>query len=97
MAAEDVAAIEHEHWRAEYYDALRTLWHQGVLECPSHLEGAFTFDVTQASLTQIRFVRRYCRKPCSAAYLRKEEATALWRQPTVKLQYKKCCEPSKKR
>src|SRR5215467_5407386 len=56
---------------------------------------------------QIRLVRRYCRanpaellfccKPCSAAYLLKEEATALWREPTVKLQYRKCCEPSKKR
>ena len=38
-----------EHWRAGYYDAVRTLRHQEVLERPSHLEGVFTFDLAQAS------------------------------------------------
>jgi NTE family protein len=27
-----------DHWRAGYYDAVRTLRHQEVLERPSHLE-----------------------------------------------------------
>jgi NTE family protein len=39
-----------DHWRAGYYDAVRTLRHLEVLERPSHLEGVFTFDVAQASL-----------------------------------------------
>ena len=39
-----------DHWRAGYYDAVRTLRHQEVLERPSHLEGVFIFDVAQASL-----------------------------------------------
>jgi NTE family protein len=38
-----------EHWRAGYYDAVRTLRHQEVLERPSQLEGVFTFDLAQVS------------------------------------------------
>ena len=38
-----------DHWRAGYYDAVRTLRHQEVLERPSHLEGVFTFDLAHAS------------------------------------------------
>src|SRR5215467_9465451 len=37
-----------DHWRAGYYDVVRTLRHQEVLERPSHLEGVFTFDLAQA-------------------------------------------------
>jgi len=37
-----------DHWRAGYYDAVRTLRHEEVLERPSHLEGVFTFDLAQA-------------------------------------------------
>ena len=38
-----------DHWSAGYYDAVRTLRHEEVLERPSHLEGVFTFDLAQAS------------------------------------------------
>jgi NTE family protein len=34
-----------EHWRAGYYDAVRTLRHPEVLERPTNHEGVFTFDV----------------------------------------------------
>jgi NTE family protein len=37
-----------DHWRAGYYDAVRTLRHQEVFERPSNLEGVFTFDLAQA-------------------------------------------------
>jgi NTE family protein len=33
-----------DHWRAGYHDAVRP---QEALERPSHLEGVFTFDLTQ--------------------------------------------------
>jgi NTE family protein len=36
-----------DHWRAGYHDAVRMLRHQEALERPSHLEGVFTFDLTQ--------------------------------------------------
>ena len=38
-----------EHWRAGYYDAVRTLRHEEVLDRPSLLEGVFTFDLAEAS------------------------------------------------
>jgi NTE family protein len=34
-----------EHWRAGYYDAVRTLRHPEVLERPGNHEGVFTFDL----------------------------------------------------
>jgi hypothetical protein len=34
-----------EHWRAGYHDGVRTLRHPEVLERPSNLDGAFTFDL----------------------------------------------------
>jgi NTE family protein len=34
-----------EHWRAGYYDAVRTLRHPEVLERPTNHEGVFTFDL----------------------------------------------------
>jgi len=34
-----------EHWRAGYHDGVRTLRHLEVLERPSNLDGAFTFDL----------------------------------------------------
>jgi NTE family protein len=34
-----------EHWRAGYYDAVRTLRHPEVLEQPANQEGVFTFDL----------------------------------------------------
>ena len=36
-----------EHWRAGYYDTVRTLRHPEVLERPSNLEGVLTFDLAQ--------------------------------------------------
>jgi NTE family protein len=36
-----------EHWRAGYYDTIRTLRHPEVLECPANHEGVFTFDLSQ--------------------------------------------------
>jgi NTE family protein len=36
-----------EHWRAGYYDAVRTLRHERVLERPSSLEGVSIFDLAQ--------------------------------------------------
>jgi NTE family protein len=38
-----------EHWRAGYFDALRTLRHPEVLERPTNLEGVFTFDLAEDS------------------------------------------------
>jgi NTE family protein len=35
----------HEHWRAGYYDARRTLRHREVLERPTNHEGVFIFDL----------------------------------------------------
>jgi len=37
-----------EHWRAGYSDAIRTLSHPEVLECPGRAEGVRTFDVARA-------------------------------------------------
>jgi len=34
-----------DHWRAGYYDAVRTLRHPEVLEQPANQEGVFTFDL----------------------------------------------------
>jgi NTE family protein len=34
-----------EHWRAGYYDAVRTLRHREVLEQPANQEGVLTFDL----------------------------------------------------
>ena len=34
-----------EHWRAGYYDAVRTLRHPEVLEQPANQEGVLTFDL----------------------------------------------------
>jgi NTE family protein len=34
-----------DHWRAGYYDAVRTLRHPEVLEQPANEEGVFTFDL----------------------------------------------------
>jgi NTE family protein len=34
-----------EHWRAGYYDAVRTLRHTEVLDRPTNHEGVFTFDL----------------------------------------------------
>jgi NTE family protein len=36
-----------EHWRAGYYDTIRTLRHPEVLERPANHEGVFTFDLFQ--------------------------------------------------
>jgi NTE family protein len=36
-----------DHWRAGYYDTLRTLRHPEVLEKPHNLEGVLTFDLAQ--------------------------------------------------
>ena len=36
-----------EHWRAGYYDTVRTLRHPEVLDRPSNLEGVFTFDLVK--------------------------------------------------
>jgi NTE family protein len=36
-----------EHWRAGYYDAVRTLRHHEVFERPATLDGVFTFDLAQ--------------------------------------------------
>jgi NTE family protein len=36
-----------EHWRAGYYDTIRTLRHPEVLERPANHEGVFTFDLAQ--------------------------------------------------
>jgi NTE family protein len=36
-----------EHWRAGYYDAVRTLRHPEVLERPTNLEGVSTFDLAE--------------------------------------------------
>jgi NTE family protein len=35
-----------EHWRAGYYDAIRTLRHPEVLRRPTNHEGVFTFDLS---------------------------------------------------
>ena len=34
-----------EHWRAGYYDAVRTLRHREVFERPTNPEGVITFDL----------------------------------------------------
>jgi len=34
-----------EHWRAGYYDAVRTLRHLEVLKQPANQEGVRTFDL----------------------------------------------------
>ena len=39
-------ASMHEHWRAGYHDAIRTLRHPEVLERPTNHEGVFTFDLS---------------------------------------------------
>jgi NTE family protein len=36
-----------EHWRAGYYDTIRTLRHPEVTERPANHEGVFTFDLSQ--------------------------------------------------
>jgi NTE family protein len=36
-----------DHWRAGYYDTIRTLRHPEVLERPNNLEGVLTFDLAQ--------------------------------------------------
>jgi NTE family protein len=36
----------HEHWRAGYHDAIRTLRHPEVLQRPTNHEGVFTFDLS---------------------------------------------------
>lgn len=36
-----------EHWRAGYYDAVRTLRHPEVLERPPNFEGVLTFDLAK--------------------------------------------------
>jgi NTE family protein len=36
-----------EHWRAGYYDTVRTLRHPEVFERPSNHEGVFTFDLAR--------------------------------------------------
>jgi NTE family protein len=36
-----------EHWSAGYYDTVRTLRHQEVLQRPQNLEGVLTFDLGQ--------------------------------------------------
>jgi NTE family protein len=36
-----------DHWRAGYYDTVRTLRHPEVLERPNNLEGVLTFDLAQ--------------------------------------------------
>jgi NTE family protein len=36
-----------DHWRAGYYDTLRTLRHPEVLARPNNLEGVMTFDLSQ--------------------------------------------------
>jgi NTE family protein len=36
-----------EHWRAGYYDTVRTLRHPEVLTRPNNLEGVMTFDLSQ--------------------------------------------------
>jgi NTE family protein len=36
-----------EHWRAGYYDTVRTLRHPEVLARPNNLEGVMTFDLAQ--------------------------------------------------
>jgi NTE family protein len=38
-------ASMHEHWRAGYHDAVRTLRHPEVLQRPINDEGVFTFDL----------------------------------------------------
>jgi NTE family protein len=35
-----------EHWRAGYYDAIRSLRHPEVLDRPTNHEGVFTFDLS---------------------------------------------------
>ncbi|WP_084143874.1 DUF3734 domain-containing protein [Methylocapsa acidiphila] len=42
-------ATMEEHWRAGYNDAIRTLSHPEVLECPGRAEGVRTFDVARAT------------------------------------------------
>ncbi len=39
-----------EHWRSGYNDAIRTLSHPEVLECPGRAEGVRTFDVARITL-----------------------------------------------
>jgi NTE family protein len=34
-----------DHWRAGYYDVVRTLRHPGVVERPTNHEGVLTFDL----------------------------------------------------
>jgi len=34
-----------EHWRAGYYDAVRTLRHPELVGRPTNDEGVFTFDL----------------------------------------------------
>jgi len=36
-----------DHWRAGYYDTVRTLRHPEVLERPDNIEGVMTFDLSQ--------------------------------------------------
>jgi NTE family protein len=36
-----------DHWRAGYYDTVRTLRHPEVLARPQNHEGVFTFDLAQ--------------------------------------------------
>jgi NTE family protein len=36
-----------DHWRAGYYDTVRTLRHPEVLARPNNLEGVMTFDLSQ--------------------------------------------------
>lgn len=36
-----------EHWRAGYYDTVRTLRHPEVLKRPDNIEGVMTFDLSQ--------------------------------------------------
>ena len=36
-----------DHWRAGYYDTVRTLRHPEVLARPDNVEGVMTFDLSQ--------------------------------------------------
>jgi len=36
-----------DHWRAGYYDTVRTLRHPEALARPNNLEGVMTFDLLQ--------------------------------------------------
>jgi hypothetical protein len=48
-AARSARLSMHDHWRAGYYDTVRTLRDPKVLERPQNVEGFSTFDLARDS------------------------------------------------